>query len=152
MKGISAIIATVLLVAFTVAVAGILSIWSTTLTTTQTQTVSNQTGGQVICSPAIVIDEAKVPSTGNYTLNITYRNAGVQPITNVKVWARTVSGMYSVSGTALSGGDVSVTGLTLLSVGGSNASSDLVRVTGLCASVVVVSADCLPTNKCWKAA
>ena len=142
MKGISAIIATVLLVAFTVAVAGVLSVWSTTLTTTQTQTVSNQTSGQVTCSPAIVLDEAKVNSTH---VVVTYRNAGSQPISSVKVWSRSNTGINSTTASALTAGDTAMTTLA------TNGTQDLVRVTGTCASVIQVSAECTPPNKCWKA-
>jgi len=144
MKGISAIIATVLLVAFTVAVAGILSIWSTTLTTTQTQTVSNQTGGVIACTPSLVIDEAKI-FTANAT--VTYHNAGSQPVVGIKVWARNNSGIYSTPLNAtLAAGETAVTAALTLST------QDLVRVTGTCASNLAVSADCTPADKCWKAA
>ena len=147
MKGISAIIATVLLVAFTVAVAGILSIWSTTLTTTQTQTVSNQTGGQVVCTPAIIVDEVKASTTGG-VVNVTYHNAGSQSMSNVKAWVRTTSGIYSTTASNLAAGESAVTGVTLT---GTTNTSDLARVTGTCAGVVAVSAECTPADKCWKA-
>ena len=149
MKGISAVIATVLLVAFTVAVAGILSVWSTTLTTTQTQTVSNQTGGQALCSPALILDEVKVTSGGG-GVNVTYRNAGNQIITSVKVWARTVSGIYTNTSFVpnLAAGESAVTGVPL--TGGTANTTDLVRVTGTCASNVQVSAECKSSDPCWK--
>jgi len=140
MKGISAVIATVLLVAFTVAVAGILSVWSTTLTTTQTQTVSNQTGGQALCSPALILDEV------NSLTGVTYHNAGNQIITNVKVFVRNIAGginLTTVSG-SLSPGAMTITNFTLAGP------LDYARVTGTCASNVQVSAECKSSDPCWK--
>lgn len=141
MKGISAIIATVLLVAFTVAVGGILSIWSTTLTTTQTQTVSNLTGGQVVCVPSVLLDEAKIYSTN---VTVTYHNAGNQVISGVKVWARNATGISSTSASVLTAGASDVAFVN------TSGTIDLVRVTGLCGGVIQVSVDCTPTDKCWK--
>jgi flagellin-like protein len=155
MKGISAIIASVLLIAFTVAVGGILSVWSTTLTTTQTQTVGNQTGGQIVCSPAIIIDQVNLPSintvgllgvAGLGALNVTFHNAGNQPITNVNVDVRNGSSMVSSLYGTLAGGDSgwkSVNGIL-------GNITDSVRVRGLCTNSIVVSDDCNPSKKCWK--
>jgi flagellin-like protein len=140
MKGISAIIATVLLVAFTVAVAGILSMWATTLTVSQTQTVSNQTSGQALCSPGLIIDEV------NSLSGVAYHNAGNQIISNVKVFVRnTVGGvnLTSVSGT-LSPGAMALTNFTLVGP------LDYARVTGTCASNVQLSAECKSPDPCWK--
>jgi flagellin-like protein len=145
MKGISAIIATVLLVAFTVAVAGILSMWATTLTTTQTQTVSNQTGGVIVCSPAIIIDEARVPAGGAGSVNVTFHNAGTQSITNINVDIRNSSTISTVAAGTLGAGQSNIT-----SVGSQSSTVDLVKVRGVCASTVVVSDTCDPTEKCWK--
>ena len=145
MKGISPIIATVLLVAFTVAVGGILSIWATTLTTTQTQTVGNQTGGQIVCSPAIIIDEARVPASGIGFVNVTFHNAGTQSISSVNVDIRNSSTISTVATGTLSAGQSNIT-----SVGGQSSTTDLVKVRGLCANTVVVSDDCDPSEKCWK--
>jgi len=150
MKGISAIIASVLLIAFTVAVGGILSVWSTTLTTTQTQTVGNQTGGQIVCSPALIVDEVEVTSGGG-GVNVTYHNAGNQVITNVKTWARTVSGIYTNTSFVpnLAAGESAVTGVPL--TGGTVNATDFARVTGICANTIAVSAECTPADRCWKA-
>jgi len=48
-KGVSPLIATVLLIAFTIAVGGIISVWLTSFTTTTTQTVGKQSEAQIIC-------------------------------------------------------------------------------------------------------
>jgi len=48
-KGVSPLIATVLLIAFTIAVGGIISVWLTSFTTTTTQTVGKQSETQILC-------------------------------------------------------------------------------------------------------
>jgi len=53
-KGISAMIATVLLIAFTVAVGGILSIWLTSLTNTQTESTGTAAERQVLCARSVL--------------------------------------------------------------------------------------------------
>ncbi|MBI2547245.1 MAG: hypothetical protein HYW23_02250 [Candidatus Aenigmarchaeota archaeon] len=50
MKGISPLVATVLLIAFTVGVGGLISIWVTGFTQTSTSTVSKSGQTQIICS------------------------------------------------------------------------------------------------------
>jgi flagellin-like protein len=52
MKGISPLIAAVLLIAFTVAIATLVMGWFSTLTRTTTETVSNKTSESVSCSNA----------------------------------------------------------------------------------------------------
>jgi flagellin-like protein len=49
-KGISPIVATVLLIAFTVSVAGILSVWLTGFTQTTTETVSKKSSTELTCA------------------------------------------------------------------------------------------------------
>ena len=69
MKAISPMIAVVLLIAFTVAVGGILSVWFSTLTTTQTTIVGSATQNQIVCASVdLAIREVR--------LNITNPNPG----------------------------------------------------------------------------
>ncbi len=53
-KGISPMIAIVLLIAFTVAVGGILSLWLTTLTSTQTTTTGSAAEKQILCARSVL--------------------------------------------------------------------------------------------------
>jgi len=146
MKGISTLIATVLLIAFAVAVAGIISIWSTSLTSTQTKQIGNQSKGQTVCARAIVIDDVKVPSLGGgQYLNVTYHNVGDQSISGVYIDIRNRSAINSTKATSLGPGDI-----TFVSIGGQSNQTDLVRVRGLCASSIVVSDECAPSDLCWK--
>ncbi len=74
-NGISPMIATVLLIAFTVAVAGIVGLWITTLTSTQTETTGSAAEKQVLCARSIItIDEvtSKFNTTsGGDSFNVT---------------------------------------------------------------------------------
>lgn len=146
MKGISAIIATVLLVAFVVAIAGIVSVWSTTLTNTQTKTITNQSKGQAVCNPSIIIDQVYVPSSGSSNfINVTYHNAGTQSISAVHVEIRNSSAINTTDAPNLSAGETAY-----ISIGGQSNTTNFIRVRGLCASSIVVSDECYPSDFCWK--
>lgn len=96
-KGISPIIATVLMIAFTVAVAGILSGWLTAFTTTSTQTVKSQSDTELTCSYGGIsigslrfsggylsgnVDNTRTVSLGGITVQIIFTNKTIQ---NVKL-------------------------------------------------------------------
>jgi flagellin-like protein len=142
MKGISAIIATVLLVAFAVAIAGIVSVWSTTLTTSQTKTIGNQSKGQTVCTASITIDQAKIYNNSNVT--VTYHNIGNQVITNIKVFATSNLGINSTSAPNLGAGEMNITTVNI------TGNVYLIRATGTCASSIIVSDECEPSDYCWK--
>jgi flagellin-like protein len=91
MKGISPLIASVLLIAFTVAVGGILSIWLVGFTTTNTNIISEQTTDELECSYAAVsirnlrynttssnitgmVENTKWRTIGNVSILILYKN------------------------------------------------------------------------------
>lgn len=95
MRGISPIIAVVLLIAFTVAVAGILSIWLMGFARTSTETIEEESLTQLICSyGGISLSDLKFCSTtnritgkventrtinlGNITVQILYTNGTSQ--------------------------------------------------------------------------
>jgi flagellin-like protein len=76
MKGISPLIATVLLIAFTVAVGGILSVWLTTFSRTSVDIIGSQSSTQLTCSySGISLDTMKY-SAGQY-LSGNVRNTGL---------------------------------------------------------------------------
>jgi len=146
MKGISTLIATVLLIGFVVAVAGIISMWSTSLTSTQTKEIGNQSKGQTVCARSLVIDDVEVPAFGgNKYLNVTYHNVGDQSISGVYVDIRNASAINSTRATNLGPGDI-----VFVSIGDQSNMTDFVRVRGVCASSIVVSDECVPSDLCWK--
>ncbi len=89
-KGISPLIATVLLIAFTVAVAGIISMWLTTFTSTSVEDVGERSSTELYCTyggisvsdlrfcnsrlSGIIRNTGQV-DVGNITLQIIFQNA-----------------------------------------------------------------------------
>jgi len=146
MKGISPIVATVLLIAFTVAVGGLLSIWITGFTQTQTQAVGSQAATSIACSngalqmssvdycnsflSAQVSNSGSIP-LGNISLTITYTNASAQ-----KIYLQLLGS--SVNGTSQCCGNFSMYPNELyafnVSIGGSN--YDTLRLVSNCSGVI----------------
>lgn len=96
-KGISPLVATVLLIAFVVAIAGIISIWLNAFAREQTQLVGSRSETSITCSyGSINLKDAKFTAAstrlsgtienigqialGNITLSIIYQNASAQTI------------------------------------------------------------------------
>lgn len=94
MKGISPLVATVLLIAFTVAMAGLLSTWLTGFTSSTTQQVTQSSGNTLSCSYGGLslgslqysstsgtlsgnIENTGTVSLGNFSISIIYSNKTV---------------------------------------------------------------------------
>ncbi len=76
-KGVSALLAAVLLIAVTVAIATLVMGWLATITRATQVTVSNRTVEAVDCSSAsLVIDEVYIDSGINQTQRVIIRNSG----------------------------------------------------------------------------
>ncbi len=95
MKGISPLVATVLLIAFVVSVAGILSIWLNSLTVSTTQLVGGEASTAITCSYGGIklsdlsfsngfltggIENTGSITLGNLSLQIIYQNLTAQRI------------------------------------------------------------------------
>jgi flagellin-like protein len=82
LKGISPLIATVLLIAFTMAIAGIMATWATTFVQTKITETENQS--QAICAGAnIRVSDAKLnANTSQGTVIV--ENLGTAPLTDFK--------------------------------------------------------------------
>ncbi len=143
-KGISPLIATVLLISFTVAVAGIIATWITGFATTTSESVSKQSNNEINCAyGAINIRSLRYASPylsglienngqidlGNISISIVYQNATSEKVSLCK------SGM--------TGQSCSVSNLTLrvseqqsfnFSLNGSN--YEEIRVVSNCSNVV----------------
>jgi flagellin-like protein len=95
-KGISPLIATVLLIAFTVAVAGIISVWLTGFAKITTSTVGSQANIEIICNNGQIsfsnliycstsgylsgdISNSGTIALGNITMQIIYTNGTQHP-------------------------------------------------------------------------
>jgi len=94
-KGISPLLAAVLLIAVTVAIATLVMGWLTTITRTTQVTVSNRTAEATDCSSAsVVIDEVYLDIGFNGTVRAIVRNAGLadnMQLTSAQVYNRTGS-------------------------------------------------------------
>lgn len=80
-KGISPLIAAVLLIAFTMAVAAILTAWVTTFTQTTTSDIGNRSSTQVSCSFAGLTIYDAVWDTGSSVVTVSVSNTGTRDLT-----------------------------------------------------------------------
>jgi flagellin-like protein len=145
-KGISPLIATVLLIAFTVAVGGLINIWLTSFTKTQTQAVGSQASTSIACSngglslsslyycnPYLTgtISNIGTVSLGNISLIITFTNYSMVQ----KLYLQLLGSTVNVTSTCC--GNVSLWPSELISfngtIGGSN--YDIVKVVSNCSGV-----------------
>ena len=134
-KAISPMVAVVLLIAFTIGVGGLVSIFATSLTTTSTGIASNQSEALTRCAGAW-IDVHSVTSTQVY-----YSNPNSQTLTTIIL----------VPGNSVN----TVTGATTLAPGASTVTSwtagtnTSVIARGLCQTLVTVEGRCTSAHECW---
>jgi flagellin-like protein len=146
-KAISPMIATILLIAFTVAVGGIISIWMTGYTRTTGQSVSSATENQTACIssyPDIVL------VTTNATIIM---NRGSENITDVTCFAGNGSALFPKIDIIVPGGSNSTfwansTGSPTPYVTGVTGFGTKVTCTGKCRSIGV-SGECKSGQSCW---
>jgi len=146
-KGVSPLIATVLLIAFTIAVAGIISVWLTQFTKQQTNLVTTQGNTQVQCGTAgislrnvqycsnyisgQIINSGSI-GIGNVTITLLYYNASreswyLQDLVTSLTKSSTCCGNLSMSPGSIYSFN--------FSIGGTN--YDIVRVTTNCTTTRV---------------
>jgi flagellin-like protein len=103
MKGLSPLIATVLLIAFTVGVAGILSVFFSSYTSEQTSAVDKRTSGTVECSGAFLrverVNTSSSPSIviSNPTNNKVYVMSVIDNLGNINTTPATVQRAITTS-------------------------------------------------------
>lgn len=156
MKGISPLIAAVLLIAFTVAVGGIVSVFFTSFTKQTTGSVSSQ-GGQLVSCAGVspTVDSVLYPVSGTGYVNATFTNPGSLNITNVTVYVAMPNGSTFTMQYGLLGGSMYLNPLssnqtqTLVTPSGGVSPSE-VRVTGFCNGVQAVAGSCLAGQSCMK--
>jgi len=135
MKGVSPFIATILLIAFTVAVGGIISLFLTSFTKTETGTAES-IGTNVTKCGGISIDILSVSETA-----IIVANPSGQTLSSITLLAS--NGTTIASGIPLSvGGTNSTTWARGINTG--------VTAYGLCLSSVAVKGACNTGESCWK--
>jgi flagellin-like protein len=84
-KGISPLVATVLLIAFVVSIAGLIAAWMSTFTKEQTQIVSDQSKVQVTCQYGKLNMKNLKYNTGAIRLAGTMENNGLIALGNISI-------------------------------------------------------------------
>ena len=120
-KGISPLLAAVLLIAVTVAIATLVMGWITTITRSTQVTVSNKTVEATDCSSAsIVIEGVYIAAGGNGTSRVIVRNAGLldnMQIISAQIFNRTGSNFSASSLPITNFGKGNVTTLSFSPIG-----------------------------------
>ena len=146
MKGISPMISVVLLLAFTVAVGGILSVWLSGFTRTATTGVETTTTNQTKCA-GTYIDVVSVTSNA-----VMITNRGSQDIASVTCYTGNGTQLGGISGTLSPGGfdssywNASATAIATSYVAGFGT---VVVCSGQCLNIGVTG-DCESGESCWK--
>lgn len=145
MKGISTLIATILLVALTVAIAGIIGIFFTGFTTTTTSTVSSSGNATVVCVGTYINLDA-----ANYTTSwvvVTFSNPTRYALSNLTV--SVFSGGTLLNSTALTWmGSLAPGAANVTNITGITSKPNEVRVSGLCGGSVPAVGSCFSGQPC----
>lgn len=160
MKGISPLVATVILVALVIGIGGLVSIFATGLTTSSTGITSNQSTSLSKCAGAWI----NVYKVTNST--IFYSNPTNQPLTglvatlgdgkqsltvldqNLTVGESNFTQITNETGSTAGSATASLTGIAP----GGTAGNTSVVVRGLCQTLVSVEGKCKQGQDCWQAA
>lgn len=131
-------IATVLLIAFTIGVGGILSVWFTSLTTTQTGLAGATAENRTKCAGSY-IDVYEVTSD-----RIFFSNPSMQTISSIKFQASNGT-TWDATTASLAAGVSAVQNWSL-----STGSNTWVKATGLCLASMPVEGRCESGQTCWQ--
>lgn len=136
MKGLSPVVATIMLIAFAVAVGGLVSIWLTGFATSTTEFTSKRGDELTLCAGAR-LDVDSVTATG-----IVYSNPSSRAILNITV--------YDGNGRNLTfnASNLSPSQVTNLTWARGTNTSILLR--GICENSVPVKGECKDGQGCWK--
>lgn len=146
MKGISDIIAVVLLVAFTIAVAAIVGVFFTSFTTTTTSTVSSQGNASTVCAGSYINVEAAILNSTTTNVSVTFSNPGRNALSSILIQTF-VSGNVTDSVTipaSLGPGAANSTSIKAYF----NTSLNEVRVSGLCLGTIPAVGSCFSGQPC----
>jgi len=151
-KGIDSMIATVLLIAFTVAVGGILSVWLTSMASTQTETTGSAANAQTLCARSVlVIKEVDYSTTANANVTVGY-NYGTENLTAINIYfidAKRASYNKTFSGTnsgSMIPGDLKTFAVTATGLTGDSFQD--VRVVAMCQGTYPISTECKTGQSC----
>lgn len=137
MKGLSPVIATIMLIAITVGVLAVVAIWFPDLISSQTQSTQQQSDQITACSGVRIAAESVTDSS------IVYSNPSGKQITNITIFDGTGRNLTQLGNVSLVPGQVA----NLTWTRGSNTS---ILMTGLCENALVVRGSCEDGQFCWK--
>ncbi len=154
-RGLSALVTTVLLIGFSIAIGGIILVWFSNLTNTQTQTVGTSGEKLTDCAAsAVTINSVKYNATspsGTWALvNVTISlAAGTQNVANFTAYvsAKGLTNSTTDTSTIVPGQTITLR----VNVTSDSIPPELVRVAGLCKSAVPIIAECKAGQSCMSA-
>lgn len=136
MKGLSPVIATVMLIGITVGVLAVVAIWFPGLISSQTETTQVQSENVIACSGVRIGVERVTNGT------IAYSNTNIRTITNITIFDEDGRNITSTQ-TSLTPGQVG--NLTW-----SRGNNQSILLTGICESAIVVRGECKAGWDCWE--
>jgi flagellin-like protein len=154
MKGISPLIAAVLLIAFTVAIGGVVSLFFTSFTKQTTSGVSSQGQALISCTgSAPTVDLVRYGSSSFMLVNVTYTNPGSITLQNVVIYTTlSNSSTNTTYPSASTLAPLASASIALNMSGGVGVTE--VRVVGVCVASTgnqTVSGACLSGQSCMMA-
>jgi len=135
MKGLSPIVATIVLIAFAVAVGGLVALWLTNFATSTTEYTSQQGDKLTACAGA----RLKFEDVGSS--QIIYSNPTVKTITNITV--------YDMSGKNLTSNATNMSPGQVANITWDRAGNTSVFMRGVCENAIVVEGNCKTGQVCW---
>jgi flagellin-like protein len=141
LKGISPLIASVLLIAFTLAVAAIIGSWLTSMTKTTTDTVGSQLSQQVNCSK-VTLDIVDALCINNTYVIISLHNIGSLSLTTPSFYMRTSDQTTCVNSQndTISGGTIKKYEINCTNFA-TNKTLNFVKATTLCEGAISISSE-----------
>ncbi len=157
MKAISPMIAVVLLIAFSVAIGGLVSVWFSTLTSTQTGIVQSGAENLAKCATStLAVDEVRWLATGSSrTVNVTVSSGGLENLKNITITVTGPGGSTNSPKFFNGTGDDFIPGSTYatsinVTANVSALPPELVSVTGICQNSFAIRGECKAGEKCMK--
>ena len=135
MKGLSPIVATIVLIAFAVAVGGLVALWLTNFATSTTEYTSEQGDKLTACAGS----RLKFENVGSS--QIIYSNPTVKTITNITV--------YDMNGRNLTFNSTDMSPGQVANITWDRASNTSVFMRGVCEDAIVVEGNCKTGQVCW---
>lgn len=136
MKGLSPIVATIVLIAFAVAVGGLVALWLTNFATSTTEYTSEQGDKLTACAGSRLKFDTVTANS------IIYSNPTVKTITNITV--------YDMNGRNLTFNASDMSPGQVMNITWTKGSNTSVFMRGVCEGAIVVEGQCKSGQICWE--